>query len=42
MDPEIFFGKYLQRVILNNLKFTLVVSSPLLEIILNFATFITT
>jgi hypothetical protein len=42
MDPEILFGKYLQCVMLHNLKFTLMVSSPLLEITINFALIITT
>jgi hypothetical protein len=40
MDPEILIGEYLQCVILNNLKFSLMVSSPLLEITMDFALFI--
>ncbi|KAI5006443.1 hypothetical protein ZWY2020_033686 [Hordeum vulgare] len=37
--PKFSFGAYLQYVKLNNLKFTLMISSPLLEVIINFATF---
>jgi hypothetical protein len=42
MDPEILLGEYLQCVVLNNLKFALMVSSNLLETNINFASFITT
>ena len=38
----LYFGDYLQGVILSNLRFTLMVSSQLLEISINFAKFITT